>query len=524
MPGSEPPATLQTLRYLSGALPDALPQAPQTVPPRSYFALRLGYNESPTPELQMLLCRTCAWLLAIVLSLCTMCVAADVGPPNLVIFLSDDHGYFDSSLIEDSGFRTPNLARIAADGMTFTHAFAASPSCAPSRAALLTGLMPARNGAMLNHQPPRTDAKKLPAYFRELGYEVAAFGKVAHYKQGKDYGFDHVSHDGFHDHECIPAALEYLSQRTSNRPLCLFVGTNWPHVPWPEATGDNESSVPKLPPTHVDTPETRHWRRRYAAAVEMFDRDLGAVYDAAFKQLGPKALFLHFSDHGAQWPFGKWNLYDAGIRVPFVAVWPGVIQPGSRSGAMVSLVDVLPTLVECAGGAPPEGIDGRSFAGVLTGARNEHRDRIFTTHSGDGRMNAYPIRSVRTPRWKYILNFDPAAEHHTHINLGKSVDGSDYWTSWVEKAASDRAAASLVQRYFRRQAEELYVLDSDPHEQQNLANDPAHAETLAKLRDGLDAWMQAQGDAGLATEQANASAFLEAANKNRDAAQPAVAR
>jgi uncharacterized sulfatase len=411
--------------------------------------------------------------------------------PNLVIFISDDHGYLDSSVAGDEGFSTPNMQRLAERGMAFTHAFTPSPSCAPSRAALLTGLMPARNGAIFNHEPPRADVKKLPAYLHELGYEIVAFGKVAHYKQGKDYGFDRVEHDTFHDHECIPVALDFLKTWDNEKPLCMFVGTNWPHVPWPES--DKGFSGP-LPPTHVDTPETRAWRARYAAAVERFDSDLGIVFNASYDRLGPNTLFLHFSDHGAQWPFGKWNLYDAGIRVPFFAVWPEVIKPGSRTDAMVCLIDVLPTLVEFAGGTPPADIDGRSFRDVLFGKKTEHRDRIFTTHSGDGKMNEYPIRSVRTPRWKYIRNLRPETEHHTHIDKGKPVDGNDFWHSWVERAKSDPAAAAIVQRYHNRPAEELYDLENDPHEQKNLVGDELKRETLSQLRAELKGWMGEQGE------------------------------
>jgi uncharacterized sulfatase len=422
-------------------------------------------------------------------------------PPNIVVFISDDHGYLDTSLTEQSGFRTPNLERLAERGMSFTQAFVASPSCAPSRAALLTGLMPMRNGSMLNHAPPRRDVKKLPAYLHELGYEVVAFGKVAHYNQGKDYGFDHVSHDDFHNDECVAAAVEFLEHRTSKKPLCMMVGTNWPHVPWPKVRGTSQATAPPLPPTHIDTPETRKWRARYAAAVARYDADLGQVYDAAMKTLGDNTLFIHFSDHGAQWPFGKWNLYDAGTRVTFVAAWPSVIQPGGQSDAMISLVDVLPTIIVVAGGTPPSDLDGQSFLDVLTGKKSTHRERIFTTHSGDGKMNAYPMRSVRTRDWKYIRNLQPNARHTTHIDRGKAVDGNGYWQSWVERSKSEAAAAAVVERYHVRPAEELYDLREDPHEQHNLAADPRQAQTLRQLRGELDGWMREQSDSGLATEE-----------------------
>ncbi len=411
-------------------------------------------------------------------------VPQERAPLPIVLFLSDDHGQGDATPYGAKDVRTPNMERLAAAGMTFTHAFAPSPSCAPCRASLLTGLMPARHGAHVNHAQPKPETKKLPAHLKELGYEVAAFGKVAHYNQDKLYGFDHYDKDG-----SAATVRAWLATRASTKPLLLIVGTHQPHVPWPEETAYDPAAL-TVPPSHVDTPETRAFRARYYADVTIADADLGAIYDLAREKLGPNHLFLHTSDHGSQWPFGKWNLYDAGTRVPFFAVWPGVIPPGSRSDAMLSLVDLLPTFVELAGGKPPEGLDGRSIAGILRGEKKEHRDRIFTTHSRDGNMNVYPIRSVRTREWKYIRNLKPDAEHTTHIDKARARDGVGYFTSW------ERDGKAVVARYHRRPAEELYDVRSDPHELRNLAADPAHAEALVRLRAELDAWMKEQGDPG----------------------------
>ncbi|MFO0927049.1 MAG: sulfatase-like hydrolase/transferase, partial [Gemmataceae bacterium] len=165
-------------------------------------------------------------------------------PPNIVVFLADDLGWADCSPCGGTAIATPNMARLARDGMTFTHAFVASPSCAPSRAALLTGLDPMRNGAMLNHSRPRAGVKRWPAYFQPLGYQVAAIGKVAHYAQVKEYGFDHFSHFGYHQDDCVEAAVRWLDRRTSDKPLCLIVGTNWPHVPWPKTSPLDPARLP----------------------------------------------------------------------------------------------------------------------------------------------------------------------------------------------------------------------------------------------------------------------------------------
>lgn len=426
---------------------------------------------------------------------------AQPAKPDIVLFLADDLGWADCSPYGGTDVPTPNMARLAKEGMKLTHAFVASPSCAPSRAALLTGLDPMRNGAMLNHSRPRADAKKWPAYFHDLGYEVVAFGKVAHYAQVTEYGFDRVSHFKYHEDDCVEAAVKWLAARKPGRPLCLLVGTNWPHVPWPRESSLDPASL-KLPPTFVDTPETRRARSRYLAAVANADRDLGQVYDAARKHLGRDALFVFSADHGSQFPFGKWNAYDAGIRTPLLAVWPGRIAPGSTSSALVSWIDLLPTCLDAAGGKPM-GMSGQSFLGVLRGEKDMHRERVFVTHSGDGAMNRYPLRAVRTRGWKYIRNLDPAAEHHTHVDKGNAgTDGRDYWDSWFEKAKSDPGAAAVVRRYHTRPGEELYDLTADVWELKNLAADPGHAERLKALRAELDAWMKEQGDTGLPTERA----------------------
>ncbi len=427
--------------------------------------------------------------------------------PDVVVFLADDLGWADCPVYGGKDVRAPNMARLAAAGMTFTHAFVASPSCAPSRAALLTGLDPMRNGAMLNHSRPRADVRKWPAYFRDLGYEVAAIGKVAHYAQVRDYGFDHVGHFNYHQDDCVEAAVGWLEGREPGKPLCLLVGTNWPHVPWPEATAYDPAAL-TLPPTLVDTPATRRAFARYSAAVASADRDLGLIYDAAREHLGDGTLFLFTGDHGSQFPFGKWNGYDAGIRTPLLVAWPGRVKPGTTSDALVSWIDILPTCLEAAGGSPPAAglkpgeISGRSFLPVLRREKAAHRDRVFATHSGDGDMNRYPLRAVRTGDWKYIRNLDPTSEHHTHVDRGAAgSDGRDYWDSWVEKAKTDPTAAAAIRRYHARAAEELYDLTADPYERKNLAADPAHAATLAKLRADLDGWMKGQGDEGLETER-----------------------
>lgn len=416
--------------------------------------------------------------------------------PDIVVFLTDDHSKLDSTVYGDSVLHTPNMQKLADAGMTFDNAYVASPTCAPSRAALLTALMPARNGAEANHSKPRPEIKKWPAYFQELGYEVVAYGKVSHYKHTADYGFDIFAHDTFHDHEAIRAAVRFLDSHDpkSTRPLCLMVGTNWPHVPWPEDPISNKPDEQRLPEKSIDTRETRSARAKYATAVENADKDLGLIYNAARKALGEDTVFLMSADHGAQWPFAKWNCYEAGLAVPLIVCWPGVTKPGSRTAAMVSWIDFLPTLLEAAGGTPPDDIDGKSFVPVLRDQGKTHRSQIMATHSSDGQWNIYPMRSLREGKWKYIRNLQPEFAFTTHIDLPGELGRMSYWKTWQAEAGTSASARAILDRYHRRPAEELYDMESDPSELRNLAASTAHAAQLKLMRDHLTGWMREQGD------------------------------
>ncbi len=434
-------------------------------------------------------------LLSVLSQLCSTVLAApseDPKKPNIVVFIADDHSMVDSAAYGASDIRTPNMQSLASSGLKFTHAFVASPSCGPSRTALLTGLWSARNGAEPNHKTKRPDVASLPPVLHALGYEVAAIGKVAHNAFAKDHGFDVIDgpNQGLSETSLVK---KFLSARDASKPLCLFVGTRHPHTPWSESTTYDPSLV-QLPPTHVDTLETREMRARYLMDVTNADTLLGEVRALAREKIPGDKLFIYTADHGSAWPFSKWTLYDSGIRVPFIVEWPGHVKPGTVSDAMVCWPDLLPSLIELGGGKVPAGIDGKSFAGLLQGKATTHRDRIFSTHSGDGDFNVYPIRSVRTRDWKYIRNLHPEFQQHTHISRSEGPSGREYWLSWLDAAEKNPAAAAIVNRYIQHPAEELYDLSADPHELHNLAADPKQLDRLANMRKELDTWMLEQGD------------------------------
>jgi len=422
--------------------------------------------------------------------------------PDIVLFLSDDHGYFDSPVYGGRSVRTPNMESMAKDGKVFTGVFTGSPTCVPSRSILMSGLLPARNGALPNHSGLAPGIRTLPAFLKDCGYEVFHFGKSHFQPAANFHDWTHVPSEingGPLNADLDTAAVEkWLAQRaaiTSTTPLCLVICSHSPHVYWRANAGYDPRRV-ELPPTFVDTPETRSERAKYYSDVTFADQQLGEVRASCRKHLSKNTLLLYTSDNGAQWPFAKWSLYDAGIHMPFIAEWPGVIAPGSRSDALISFCDLLPTLVSIAGGNAPEDIDGRSFAQVLLGKATAHRSEIYAAHSGDGDFNVFPTRCVRTAKYKYILNLHPEFQYTTHIDVAGPNDGRIYFDSWVEKAKTDPAAERIVRRYHEHPAEELYDVAADPHETKNLAAGTVYATTLHELRAKVGAWMKAQGDKG----------------------------
>ncbi|MEM1294673.1 MAG: sulfatase, partial [Verrucomicrobiota bacterium] len=365
--------------------------------------------------------------------------------PNIVVFLSDDLGRLETSVYGSQEARTPTMERLAAEGMTFENAYVASPSCCPNRFSLLTGLMPARHGAHPNHSQPKPGTQFLLPILKEMGYYIASFGKVAH-ARNKMEGVDYRSPA---PREMSTNVEKHFAETNVDQPICLLVGDRRPHVSWTTEKTYDPSQV-HLPPYFIDTPETRdHWAR-YLSDITGMDEEMGRVYEFAQKRFGDDFIFLFTSDHGGQWHMGKWTLYDAGTRIPLIVRWPNHIDQGVRTNAMVSWVDLIPTLIDLAGGKPSRDIDGISFAPVLTGKTNDHRDKIFTTHTGDGAMNIFPIRSVRVGNLKYIHNLQPDAWFTNHSDRHRKDGAGAFWDSWDAAAESDPEAQAVLGAYYTR--------------------------------------------------------------------------
>lgn len=435
--------------------------------------------------------------LSLLLSLLTSFILDAERGPNIVFIIADDLGPSDTGFMGNPNVRTPSLDKLAARSAILERVYVASPSCAPSRGAMLSGLMPFRNGAEPNHTFVRDDVRQLPSYMQGLGYEVASIGKIAH-GNDKRTGFDFEERNI--SLEKIGIVSDYLEQRDNSKPLLLMVGIKDPHVPWPNQYFDHYSPATlKLPPKLIDTPDTRLELARYYTDVERMDKQVAATLEAVETHLESETVIFFTSDHGAQLPYGKWNNYETSVKAPMLVSWPGVTTPGERHSALISFVDILPTMIEIAGGTPPESgyganqIDGRSFLPLLQGETATHRDYVFSTNSSAAH-HTYPLRSVVGERYRYIRNVFPELNFTVQTDHNPKAQSHNLWVSWVKAAKSDASAFEKVQGYHHRPAEELYDLQTDPDEQRNLASNPEHIQILRKLRAITDSWIRQSGD------------------------------
>ncbi|MEP9358529.1 sulfatase [Sphingomonas sp. KR3-1] len=416
--------------------------------------------------------------------------------PDIVLFIADDLSREDVGAYGSPDARTPNMDAMAREGMRFDRAFASSPTCTVSRSSILTGDYPIRHGAHANHSAVHDGIETLPMYLQKLGYRVVIAGKTDFGERANfpfEYFPESVIGKGLNGKLQTGPIDRLLATRDRSKPIALIVASFASHVPWPDNQGYDARKL-SVPPYLYDTPELREARTRYLTKVTLADTELGAVRRSMAKYGDPKnTLFLFTADQGAQFPFAKWNLYDAGIATPLLAVWPGHVAAGKRSDALVSLVDLLPTMEEVAGGPAPAGIDGKSLVPLLTGKAARVRDSVYATHTGDG-TNIAPMRTIRTDKYKLIVNYHPEIEFRNAISENTQKRDNAYWLSWLAAAKTDPRAAAVVDHFQHRKPVELYDLQKDPYELDNLAGRPAYAATEKELRTRLEAWMVSQGE------------------------------
>lgn len=427
--------------------------------------------------------------------------------PNLVFMIADDCTYLDLELYGGQA-KTPHLNQLASEGMQFSRCFQAAPMCSPTRHNIYTGIYPVKSGAWPNHTCVYPGTKSIAHYLGDAGYRVALSGKT-HISPRESFPFEYDGdfRSGDIDKADPFPAIEKLitESKSADKPFCLFACSNEPHGPYTK--GDPSAYPPEslnLPPTWIDTPETRESYSKYLAEITYYDRQCGTLLDLLSKhEIAGNTLVIAVTEQGSGFPFAKWTCFELGLSSGMVARWPGKIKPASKSAALVEYCDVTPTLLDVAGVERPETMDGKSFLPVMLGQQKEHKDYTFGIHTTRGIINGsdvFGIRSCGTKTHRYIRNLNPEVTFSNAVT-GKGGNKTGFWSSWVAKAeAGDDRASQMTAKYLHRPAEELYDVAADPHCLNNLIDSPNLQKLKSELSSELDQWMKSQGDLGAETE------------------------
>jgi N-sulfoglucosamine sulfohydrolase len=420
--------------------------------------------------------------------------------PNIVFILADDCTNWDIGCYGSKDAITPNIDKLASEGMQFNRCYQAAPMCSPTRHNIYTGLYPVKTGAYPNHTNANIGTESIVQYLKPLGYRVALSGKT-HIGPESVFPFEYLGTGGNPDFNLVENFLQEMKE--NKEPFALMLCSNEPHTPWDkgDATQFNPEKI-KLPQHYIDTKETREAYCNYLAEINYLDGQVGQALDLLEKYgLAENTLVIFASEQGSQFPFAKWTCYEAGVKSALIARMPGVIPAGTKSDAIVEYSDLLPTFIEATGGTIPRKLDGKSLYPILTAKADKVKDYSFSIQTTRGIMRGseyYPIRAIVNNQYRYIWNLTPEVEFLNVINNRNELE--DWYKSWLKIAEKDKKAESLIRKYRIRPEEELYDIINDKWCQHNLAELPEFAGIKKELRSELIKWMEECGDEGLDTE------------------------
>ena len=427
------------------------------------------------------------------------------GRPNILFCIADDWGFPHAGVHGDPIVRTPTFDRVAREGVLFTHAFSAAPSCTPSRAAVLTGQAPhrlAEGGNLHGFLPARyavyPDLLEASGYF--VGFTRKGWGPGRLEEGGRSRNPAGNQYKDF---------AEFMKQMPPGKPFCFWFGSQDPHRPYGKGSGVQAGMRPenvRVPPYLPDTPEVRSDILDYYVEVERFDTEVAGLLNQLEEagKLG-NTMVVMTGDNGWPFPRSKANLYDSGTRQPFAVRWPTAVRGGRTLDEFVTLADLAPTFLEAAGLQPPAEMTGRSLLGLLTGSEQPGRRKaVFVERERHANVRrgdlSYPARAIRTAGFLYIRNFRPerwpAGDPELYFAVGPfgDCDGSPS-KDWILSHRSEPGIARLFQAGFeKRPAEELYDLRKDPYQMTSVAGQPEYADARKRLREELDRWMKETAD------------------------------
>ena len=408
--------------------------------------------------------------------------------PNFIIFIGDDISWNDVGAYGHPHVKTPNVDRMAKEGITFTNAFLTTSSCSPSRCSIMTGRYPHSTGAPELHQPLPADQVVFAGLLKNAGYYTASSGKW-HLGDDAKVNFDRI--EGGRPSGC-ENWVKVLHERPLDKPFFMWFAAVDAHRAYEENAipGPHKLKDVVVPPFLPDNNETRKDLALYYDEISRMDDFMGQVFTELEKQGETENTFmLYLGDNGRPFPRCKTTLYASGIKTPFIAKWPKGIKPGILSDHLVSSVDIAPTVLELAGLENSPTFQGTSFTPIIKGPSHKTRDYIYAEHNWHD-YQAHK-RAVRSKKYLYIRNafpeltLSPPADAVRSITYQKMIELHKEGKLLPEQSVCFEAP---------RPAEELYDVGKDPFELNNVATDPGYKNVLITMQNALDRWIMDTDD------------------------------
>lgn len=457
----------------------------------------------------------------IMVILVTAACAKSPERPNILICVADDWGWPHAGVYGDTTVKTPVFDRIGREGLLFDRAFASSPSCTPSRNAILAGQDFYRLGEGANLWSAFDIAYPNFIYrLKDAGYEIAHSRKA--------WGPGKFKLGGYDEHPMGPwkGPERFLKELDRSKPFVYWFGTPDPHRPFEPGQGVAGGIDPEaieVPAFLPDDPAVRGDLADYYFAVQRWDREVGEMMDRLQAEgLLENTIVVITSDQGMPFPRAKGNLYDYGVRVPLAIYWPSGLKQSARVESFVSLIDLAPTLLEAAGVAVPESMTGRSLLPLLQGEAKPKSPREFVVFGRERHNTAqmppslagYPSRAIRTDDWLLILNLEPD-RWPAGVPGGATLPSGHTWDQGRFLDVGTGPTKEVLMESFndhenrhhwhlafgKRPAVELYQVAEDPFQLHDLAEAPEHQERVDALKTKLIDYLKATGDPRFTEEE-----------------------
>jgi len=414
--------------------------------------------------------------------------------PNIVFIIADDVSQDDIGCYGNKAVKTPNIDRLASEGICFTNAYLTASSSSPSRCSIISGRYPHSNGAAELHTPLPESMIPFPLLLKKNNYYTAHAGKW-HFGPSVHRAFDrYTDENGYNNGDGGEDNwVRFLRERPKDKPFFFWLASHDAHRQWGADTFriTHDPGLVIVPPYFADTPETRKDIASYYNEIARFDYHVGKVREELQRQgVLNNTVIIVMADNGRPFPRCKTRVYDSGMKTPFIVYWPdGIRQKGVNSASLVSSVDIAPTILELAGLSIPVEFQGTSFAEILRNPSAEVRTAVFSEHNWHD-FEAHE-RMIRTKDFLYVLNSRPWLS-----NCGPA-DSKGSPTQHALNQLRDEGKLTPAQAdvfVIPRPAEELYDMENDPHQLINLASVPGYQEELQNLRRLLESWRKNTGD------------------------------